>query len=204
MITWLTPSTAQWPCVDASQWELGSWGLRGSFVSDIRSYTFVLVNFTLSSGLLSSRAVLWPRQQSPMQMLPFHPFSSLPRRLNEMTHSLRKSRRRLVWGLKRSCLAPAAKRGNLYCSYTKIVTLSSPASYFCLILNLFSVLKRSLVKDLLGGVHQSAADKFRKGPDSACALILRCKRSLEKKRKKDKLLLPCLPRAYRWISIFSG
>lgn len=42
--------------------------------------------------------------------------------------------------LMRCCPAPAVKRGNLFCSYTKIVTLSSPVSYFCPILNLCSLL----------------------------------------------------------------
>lgn len=112
-----------------------------------------------------------------MQMLRFHPFSSLPRGLNEMTHSLCKNRRRLVWGLKRCRLVPAAKRGNLFGSHTKIVTLSSPASYFCLLLNLCSVLNQSLLKDLLVGVHQTRLET-----DSEVST--------------DKLLLPCLPHPF--------
>lgn len=132
-----------------------------------------------------------------MQMLRFHTFSSLPPRLNKMSHSLRKSRRRLLWGLKQCCSAPAAKRGNRFCSYTKIVTLSSPGSYFCLILNLCSFLDQ----DLLVGVHQSAADKFRKGPDFA--LILRCQRSRVKKKTPQKTLtccyLVCLMFCHRFV-----
>lgn len=45
-------STAQWLCVVASQYEWGFWGLKCSFVSYIRSYTFILSHFALSSGFL--------------------------------------------------------------------------------------------------------------------------------------------------------
>lgn len=122
-----------------------------------------------------------------MQMLRFHPFSSLPPRLNEMTHSLRKSRRRLVWGLKRCCSAPAAKWGNRFCSYTKIVTLSSPGSYFCLILNLCSILDQSSLKDLLVGVHHSADDKFRGELDFAFASSQVSEIIGKKKGKKKRI-----------------
>lgn len=177
-------------------------GFPFPLVSDIRPCTFILIHFTLSPDFLSSRALIadWtaipdqtqPGWHTPMQMLPFPPFSSLPRGLNEMTHSLCKSRRRLVWGLKRCCSAPAAKRGNLFCSYTKIVTLSSPAGYFCLILlNLCSILDQSLLKELLVRVHESAEMDL----TSPVLWFSGVWDHKEKKTKKsDKLYLVCLMR----------